>query len=107
MKEEKKNSLRTERGLQTKRKKEDKTTTSVPLPAKIQLLVQLRGDGRVPRVQGSTRPVRNRIEVRVGLGGELGLAALDEGRARGGVDLFFFFFFFERERRERDQGGRG
>ena len=60
----------------------------MPFPAKVELLVQLRRDRRVPRVEGPPWPVGHRVEVRVGLGGELGLAALDEGRARGGVDLF-------------------
>ena len=76
----------------------------MPFPAEIKLLVQLRRDGRVPRVQRAPGPVRDRVEVGVGLGGELGLAALDEGRARGGVDLFpVTRVKRERERRERER----
>ena len=63
-------------------------------PPEVELLVQLRGDRRVPRVESPAGPVGDGIEVRVGLGRELGLAALEEGGARDGVDLFFFFFFF-------------
>ena len=66
----------------------------MPFPPEIKLLVQFRRDWRVSRVERATGPVRNRVEVRVGLGGELCLSSLDERRARGRVDLFFFFFFF-------------
>lgn len=71
----------------------------MPFPAEIKLLVQLRRDWRVPRVQRAPGPVGDRVEVRVRLGRELGLAALDEGRARRGVDLFLMM---RRERRERE-----
>lgn len=62
-------------------------------PAKVELLVQFGRDRRVPRVQRPAGPVGDDVEIRVGLGRELGLAALQQGRARGGVDLWYFFFF--------------
>lgn len=74
------------------------------LSAEIKLLVELGRDGRVPRVERSPGPVGHGVEVRVRLGGELGLAALDERRASRGVDLNFFFYYFFFREKERGRG---